>query len=136
MRRKSSGSVRTAFLDRDKAIAELTEAAHRLLDRDSRVIAVGLFGSLARGDALPSSDADLLIALREHPHRRWFDRIPEYSDPFTGTSLPVEVFPYTWDELARLASQRGLLRTALRELIPLGGDADIWHRLREMEAET
>ncbi len=136
MRRRSFGSVRIAFLDREMAITELTEAAHRLLDQDDRVIAIGLFGSLARGDALPSSDADLLIALREHPHPRWFDRIPEYSDPFTGTSLPVEVFPYTWDELVRMASQRGFLRTILRELIPLGGEADLWHRLREMGAET
>ncbi|RMF36982.1 MAG: hypothetical protein D6759_02925, partial [Chloroflexi bacterium] len=54
VRRRSFGSVQIAFLDREMAITELTEAAHRLLDQDDRVIAIGLFGSLARGDALPS----------------------------------------------------------------------------------
>jgi UTP:GlnB (protein PII) uridylyltransferase len=83
---------------------------------------VGLFGSLARGQALPSSDADLLIVLKTHPLPRWFDRISEYEVVFQGTALPVELFPYTLDEITRLISQPGFLRTAVRELIPLAGD--------------
>ncbi len=130
MQRRSCGSVRVAFLDRDRAIAELTECAQALLVHDPRVVAVGLFGSLARGQALPSSDADLLIVLKAHPQPRWFDRIPEYAAAFQGTTLPVEPFPYTWAELTRMLSQPGLLRTAVREAMLLGGDPQIWERLR------
>ena len=130
MQRRSCGSVPIAFLDRDRAIAELIECTHALMARDPRVVAVGLFGSLARGQALPSSDADLLIVLQAHPQARWFDRIPEYATAFQGTTLPVEPFPYTWEELMRMLSQPGLLRTAVREVIPLGGELQIWERLR------
>jgi len=87
------------------------------------------YASLARGEALPSSDADLLIVLKAHPQSRWFDRIPEYAAAFRGTALPVEPFPYTLQELARLLSYPGFLRTAMRELIPLGGDTQVWEHL-------
>lgn len=129
MQRRSCGSVRIAFLDRSRAIAELAERVQGLLSHDPRVVAVGLFGSLARGEALPSSDADLLIVLKAHPQSRWFDRIPEYAAAFRGTALPVEPFPYTLQELARLLSYPGFLRTAMRELIPLGGDTQVWEHL-------
>jgi len=129
VQRRSSGSVRIAWLDREQAIAELRERAEQLLARDDRVIAVGLFGSLARGEALPSSDADVLILLRPHPELRWFDRIPEYGAAFDRTSLSVEPFPYTAQELTALLSRPGFLRTGLRELIPLAGEEGIWQEL-------
>jgi predicted nucleotidyltransferase len=123
--------VRIAWLDRDRAIAEVRDAAQRLVARDARVLAVGLFGSLARGQALPSSDADVLIVLREHPQPRWFDRIAEYAEAFAATSLPVEPFAYTQDELNRmLATRVGFVQTILREVIPLSGDDHIWQALR------
>ncbi len=122
--------MRIAWLDRDRAIAQVRDAAQRLVARDARVLAVGLFGSLARGQALPSSDADVLIVLREHPQPRWFDRIPEYAEAFTATSLPVEPFAYTQDELKRmLATRGGFVQTILREVIPLSGDNHIWQAL-------
>lgn len=123
--------MRVAFLNRDRAIAELREAAQRLLVYDQRVLAVGLFGSLARGQALPSSDADVLVVLREHPQVRWFDRIAEYADAFAGTSLPVEPFAHTYDELQRMRAQHSsFLHAILRDLIPLGGDEQVWQLLR------
>ena len=126
--------MRIAWLDRDRAIAEVRDAAQRLVARDARVLAVGLFGSLARGQALPSSDADVLIVLREHPQPRWFDRIAEYAEAFAATSLPVEPFAYTQDELKRMLTTRaGFLQTILREVIPLSGDDHIWQSLRASE---
>jgi predicted nucleotidyltransferase len=127
VQRRSCGSVKIAFLDRDQAIAELKERSQELLSRDSRVLAVALFGSLARGQALPSSDADLLIALRSHPESRWFDRIPEYDEFFRETSLPVEVFPYTLEEMTRLHQRSNFVRKALQESILLAGDPRIWN---------
>lgn len=122
--------MRVAFLDRARAIDELTERAHALLAQDDRVLAIGLFGSLARGQALPSSDADLLIVLKAHDQPRWFDRVTEYAPAFQGTALAVEPFPYTVDELERLRLQPGFVRTAIRELVFLGGDKAIFERLR------
>jgi len=130
VRRQSCGSVRTAFLDKEQAITEVAERARELLAQDERVVAIGLFGSLARGDALPSSDADVLIALSQHPQTRWFDRIPEYQAAFSHTSLPVEPFPYTLDELTGMASPAGFLHSALRDLVPLAGEARIWDTFR------
>jgi predicted nucleotidyltransferase len=121
--------VKVAFLNRERAIQELVEYAAILLEQDTRVLAIGLFGSLARDDALPTSDADVMIVLRSHPNPRWFERIPEFTGAFDGTSLPVETFPYTLEEMNRLASRPGLIRTALRELIHLAGDPQIWSKL-------
>ena len=123
--------MRVAFLDREAAIEELTLRAQRLIKTDQRVLAIGLFGSLARGQALPSSDADLLIVLREHAETRWFDRIPEYAVAFEGTALPVEPFPHTIEELRRMGTQSGFIRTALREAISLGGSQDVLVGIRE-----
>jgi predicted nucleotidyltransferase len=123
--------VRIAWLDREQAIAELRECAERLVAQDARVMAVGLFGSLARREALPSSDADVLIILRDHDQPRWFDRIPEYAAAFSETSLSAEPFAYTIEEGKVLASQSGFMRTVLRELVPLAGDQEIITRLRE-----
>lgn len=131
MLRRSSGSVRVAWLDRERAIAELRRCAEQLVVQDARVLVVGLFGSLARGEALPSSDADVLIILREHDRPRWFDRIPEYAAAFSGTSLPTEPFAYTIEEGKALASQSGFMRTVLRELVPLAGDEEIITSLKE-----
>ncbi len=126
MQRRFSGSVKIAFLDKNQAIAELKERSQELLYRDMRVLSVGLFGSLARGQALPSSDADVLIVLRSHPKSRWFDRIPEYHEAFRGTALPVETFPYTLEEMIRLHSHSNFIRKALQELIILAGNPQIW----------
>lgn len=118
-------------------IVELAQCSEKLLSQDPRVVAVGLFGSLARRQATPSSDADILIALKTHPLGRWFDRTPEYAIAFEGTSLPVEPFPYTLEELTQLLSCPGFLRTILREILPLAGNPKVWKCLQKpLGAET
>lgn len=77
------------------------------------VVEVRLFGSLADMQAVPGSDADVLVVLEAHPQERWFDRTPEFAEAFADTDMPVEVFPYTRDELTRLeAGGTGLARAA------------------------
>jgi UTP:GlnB (protein PII) uridylyltransferase len=102
------------------------------MEEDERVLAVGLFGSLARGDALPSSDADILLVLRSHNLPRWFDRIPEYASKFHESTLPVEVFPYTHKELTSLMANPGFVRTAMDEIVLLAGDPMIFARLLDL----
>ncbi len=53
-----------------------------------------LFGSLARGDATPRSDADLLFVVDEDS-RRPVDRAPDFLALLTGTGRPVDVIILT-----------------------------------------
>jgi predicted nucleotidyltransferase len=116
--RRSFGSSRVTYLNRPQALEQLRLLACRLLDNDPRVIEVRLFGSLARGEAVPGSDADVLIVLRSHPLPCWFDRIVEYGQAFADTDMPVEPFPYTLGELEKLASRRsGLAQAACKGIV-------------------
>ncbi|MEE9296447.1 MAG: nucleotidyltransferase domain-containing protein [Phycisphaerae bacterium] len=111
--RSSFGSSKVTYLDRAKAIEQLRLLAGRLLETHPEVTEVRLFGSLAGMTAVPGSDADVLIVLTSHTQPRWFDRIAEFQAVFAATDMPVEVFPYTQRELARLeAGGSGLARAA------------------------
>lgn len=116
--KRSCGSSRVTYLDRARAIDQLRLLARRLVAARPDVLEVRLFGSLARMEAVPGSDADLLIVLRAHPLPRWFDRIPDLMEWFDATDMPVELFPYTRDELRRLeAGGSGLARAAAAGLL-------------------
>ncbi len=117
VREESYGSVRIFWLNREAALQQVREAAARLVQTRPEVVAVYLFGSLARNQATPRSDADLLIVLRLSSHPRWFDRAMEYADYFEEVELPCELFCYTLDELPRVP----LARHALREAILMAG---------------
>ena len=77
------------------------------------VLGVLLFGSLARGDHAPGSDADLIVVVRRSlvpPERR-----PD-SFPGPGTSIPADITVYTEEELGQLVDERlPFLRRALSE---------------------
>jgi len=82
------------------------------------VLEVRLFGSLARHEAVPGSDADVLVVLQGHPQPRWFDRIPEFSQALQAAGLPVEVFPYTLQELDQMQSAgSGVMAEARRGVL-------------------
>lgn len=116
--RRSCGSSKVTYLNRTRAVEQLRLLLRRLVERNPAVLEVRLFGSLARGDAVPRSDADLLIVLADHPLPRWFDRVPELREAFLDTDMPVEPFPYTQAELARLeATGTGLARAARQGIV-------------------
>lgn len=95
---RSSDTVKVRFLDRDRVVDELKRIALALAGEFPNVLEVRLFGSLARGNYAPGSDADVLIILREDA-RPMLDRIPDFLRRFWDVSVPVEVFPYTGAEL-------------------------------------
>ncbi len=105
-------NVRVWTVDRDAVVGALRAWAQER-SRDERVLAVVLFGSLARGDHTGASDADVLILLRASEHafpRRIMDFIP------VGVGVGVDVFPYTIEEAeASLNEGWGVVRTALAE---------------------
>lgn len=109
----SSPSVTVYWLDRELALRKLKSAVHRLARERPEVLRVLLFGSMARGDAVPGSDADLLLVLRDSK-RPFLDRIPLYFP--SGCDFGVDVFPYTEQELSRMAEQgNSFIYTALSE---------------------
>jgi predicted nucleotidyltransferase len=76
-----------------------------------------LFGSLARGQAVPGSDADLLVILSS-TSRPFMERIPHYLP--TGSPLGIDVFPYTREEIDRmLAEGNHFIRQAVQEGVVL-----------------
>jgi len=94
-----------------KAVARQMRASHPEIEQ------VLLFGSLARGEATPGSDADLLIILSSSA-QRFLERIPRYLP--VGLPVGVDVFPYTREEINRmLAEGNFFIRQAIKEGIAL-----------------
>lgn len=112
VRKRSYGSVRVFWLDREEAVRRLREAASRLVADRPEVEAVYLFGSLVVGRAVPGSDADLLLILTE-AEGRWFERGAFYSPYFQTVGLPVELFCYTDEEVGRTPLAQRALREGL-----------------------
>jgi predicted nucleotidyltransferase len=98
-------NVRVFRLDREAVIARLRERARDLLERRPDVLEVRLFGSLARGDAHPGSDADLFVIVRDGA-APFVDRLTDLAREFGGTGIGCDVIAFTESE-ARMARTRG-----------------------------
>lgn len=114
-------NVRVFRLDREGVLARLRQAAQRLLEERAEVNQVWLFGSLARNDASPGSDADLLIVIRDGAGP-FLERPQPLAPYFSGIGIGCDILVYTESEVNRLAgSGPSLVRTALQEGVLLGG---------------
>jgi predicted nucleotidyltransferase len=117
MLKKSYGSVEVTWLDRPAVLEATRKAVRALARRRPEVRRVILFGSMARGDAVPGSDVDLLVVLSECDEL-FLDRIPRYKP--SGIPVGVDVFPYTEAELKRMAEEGNAFVThALAEGVTL-----------------
>lgn len=94
---ESSNSAKVFWLDQESLLREIHKVARQLGDENENILKIILFGSLAEKRAVPGSDADILIILREDS-KAFMDRIAEWLDRF-ALDFPVEVFPYTEEEL-------------------------------------
>ncbi|MFH1570120.1 MAG: nucleotidyltransferase domain-containing protein [Gemmatimonadota bacterium] len=107
------------WLDRDEAVRRVAAAARALVQGHPEVQEVYLFGSLARGEACPGSDADVLVVLAETT-QSFTERAPAYSLEVPG--LSCDVLAYTATEIESMrAGGNGLVTGALREGIRLAG---------------
>ena len=86
---KSYGSVKVFWLDRERLLQALEEKAAELLATFPEVLAVVLFGSLARGEARPRSDVDLLVAFATPPGFEGYWRVKEFLESLLGR--PVDL---------------------------------------------
>lgn len=109
---ESLNSVKVFWLDQERLIQKLFEVSRELGRKEENVVKIILFGSLAERRAVPGSDADILIILRDDD-RPFMDRISEWMEKFS-IELPVEVFPYTQNEV-----NNPMVREAIRSGITL-----------------
>lgn len=117
MHSESFDSVRIIWLDQEAVFEQLRQAVKKLADEFQEIEQIVLFGSLARGDAVPGSDADLLIILSESD-LQFLGRIPRYTPSYCG--IGVEVFPYTSAEAQKMLTENNhLIKRALAEGIEL-----------------
>lgn len=106
-------TVKVTYFDRDAVESALGEHVRRLATRHPDVEEVILFGSLVAGTPVPGSDADLLILL-SRSDRPFLERIPTFLP--AGFPVSVDVFPYTREEIERMAAaDNRFILGALRE---------------------
>lgn len=98
IQKKSYGSVKVYFLDSDLLKERITTIIHKLTAEKPEVRRVILFGSVAEGKALPSSDVDLLIVI-DGSTERFIDRPSNYLPYFESIPLDVDCFVYTAEEI-------------------------------------
>jgi len=115
MQKRLSGSVKIYSVNKEKVIEELKKLSKKFIAENKNIKEIYLFGSFVKGDYLPSSDIDILIILKEDK-RRFFDRIPEFLLKFKELNFPVDVFPFTEEEIktnkfARKAMENGIKLT-------------------------
>jgi predicted nucleotidyltransferase len=91
--------VKLFWLNHDEVKDWLTKAVQNLARRHREIDEVWLFGSLARGQAVPGSDADVLLVLRECD-LPFLERAAHYQPEFCGVG--VDVFAYTRKELEQM----------------------------------
>lgn len=110
-------SVKITYFDRAGVLAALGRYVAALVADHPEVRRIVLFGSLARGDAVPGSDVDLLIVVA-HSSLPFRERIPQYLPD--GFPVGMDVFPYTEEEIeAMQAEGNSFIRRALSEGIVL-----------------
>lgn len=79
---------------------------HILAERGEEIAFVVLFGSMAKGTWLPSSDYDLLIGLQGDDGKRFIDRLGEFQRLL---HTDVDVFPYSRSEWQKMFRDLHLL---------------------------
>lgn len=100
MLKRSLPRVTIFSLDKAAVLEKVRAAALRLGQAHPEVEEIRLFGSLARGEARPGSDADVLVVLDE-TRLPFLERMSRYM--LRDCGIGVDTFPYTRAELLRLA---------------------------------
>lgn len=112
-------NVRVFRLDQAAVMARLRERARSVLERRPDVVEVRLFGSLARGDARPGSDADLFVVVRDGAGP-FLDRLGDLAREFGGVGVGCDVIAFTESETHALRARGDAFnRAVFDEGVPL-----------------
>lgn len=98
IRKKSYDSVKVFFLNRKLLVEQIEQAAAELVTERPEVRKIILFGSVAEGRALPSSDIDLLL-ITDRNTERFIDRPSPYIPYFQHIPMSVDCFVYSVEEI-------------------------------------
>ncbi len=118
MQKKSYDSVKIKSLSKKKVLKELKHIAKMVIKENPNVMELSLFGSLANEDYTGISDADILIILRKDS-TRFIDRIPPFLARFLDVSIPIDIFPYTEDEISKMGKDNYFIKNIQNEKIVL-----------------
>ena len=116
IRKQSYGTVKVFWLDRSLLKSRIMQAVTKLSRAHEAVTQVVLFGSVACDRAVPSSDADILVVVRDSD-TPFLDRSILFRDYFADIGVGVDLFVYTQQEVSR--SRIPVAVTALRTGIEL-----------------
>lgn len=113
MRKGSSHSVRITYFPKERVREALANYVPDIVSKHPEIKRIVLFGSVARGDAVPGSDVDLLLVLSSSP-RPFLERMTEFQPE--RFPVGVETFAYTEEELEKMhAEGNWFIRRALKE---------------------
>ena len=118
--------VKVFKIDREKILVRLKKWAQSI-GKERDVLAVILFGSFAKKEETPASDADILILLKESKEK-FEERILRFIP--RGLGISVDIFPYTLEEFrSSLKEKWGVAEEAMKNGIFLYKEKEvIWHR--------
>lgn len=117
MQTKLFNSVKIRYLDKPAIMKAVTLLVEDLSRKYPKIDEIRLFGSLARDEAVPGSDVDILIILTDSD-LSFTDRIMKYMP----SSFPVgiDVLPYTQSEIETMLEQGNhFLKSAMEDSIVL-----------------
>ena len=113
----SSASSVKRWPNAESVMAAARAWAARVVERDAAIIAVGCFGSYARGDAGFGSDLDLVLI-----RRREADAFDRRGAAIEALPVPADVLVYDVDTWGRLqADDRRMARVLRSETLWLYG---------------
>lgn len=93
-----SNSVKIFSIDRNKLLRELKGIARQIGAEHARVQTIRLFGSMARGDQVGTSDADILIVVRNNEQTEVLDQIRLFYAYF-DLPIGVDLLVYSEEEI-------------------------------------
>jgi len=96
----SSGSVKIISLNRTELLTQLRHITRRIKTAHDNVQDIRVFGSVARGDYVGTSDVDILIILAEPTVENFIERPLTFYRYFT-LAIGVDLLVYTAAELER-----------------------------------
>ena len=116
---RSFGSVKTIFVDREKVILALRAIAERVCKLHPEVCSIRVFGSIARGDQVGTSDVDVLVVLRGGERGDPLEWVRAFY-PYFDLPMPVDLLVYNEDQISRrLDSKDPGFAQIWRESLPL-----------------
>jgi predicted nucleotidyltransferase len=115
LQQRSFDSVKIISIDRDKLLARLREIAERICVERPEVTEVRVFGSIARGDHVGTSDVDVLILLEDANAGDVVEQARSFY-PYFDLPVGVDMLVFTREQLAdRLRSGDAFVERMWRE---------------------